>query len=66
VTFDEYLIRKKIDKVAFSQHEPSRFAEWASEFNLIHPNSFTLQKLHLINAIRRKYQLKNESKPLSS
>jgi len=66
VTFEEYLISKKIDQEAFREGEPLRYAEWEKEFNLIHPNSFTLQKLHLINPIRRKYQLKNEPKLLSS
>lgn len=66
MTFEEFLIIKKIDKEAFRQHESERFAEWQKEFDSIHPASFTSQRLYLINPIRRKYPLKNESKPLSS
>jgi hypothetical protein len=66
VTFDEFLISKKIDTDAFRLNEPERFAEWQKEFEQVHPASFTLQKLYLINPLRRKYPLKNESKPLSS
>ena len=28
---------------------------WSTEFESMHPNSFTAQKLYLINPIRRKY-----------
>jgi hypothetical protein len=33
---------------------------WKTEFEQMHPNSFTVQKLNLINPIRRKYKLKTE------
>jgi hypothetical protein len=57
VTFQEYLVSKKIDAKAFSAAEPALFATWESEFGQMHPNSFTVQKLNLINPIRRKYLL---------
>jgi hypothetical protein len=66
VTFEEYLISKKIDREAFQKDEPDRFAEWDQVFQVSHPNSFTVQKLHLLNSIRRKYPLKNTAKPISS
>jgi hypothetical protein len=58
VSFEEYLVSKKIDRDAFSKAEPVLFETWKAEFEQMHPNSFTVQKLNLINPIRRKYQLK--------
>jgi hypothetical protein len=66
LTFEEYLVQKKIDSAAFKQAEPERFEEFSSLFAQVHPNSFTVQKLNLINSIRRRYQLKEEPKPLTS
>jgi len=57
VSFEEYLAAKKIDSLAFKTAEPARWAEWENEFAQLHPDSFTLQKLNLINPIRRKYPL---------
>jgi hypothetical protein len=58
VNFEEYLHTKKIDARAFSQTEAELFNVWKNEFEQMHPNSFTVQKLNLINPIRRKYQLR--------
>jgi hypothetical protein len=58
MSFDEYLISKRIDGPAFFKSEPSLFETWRKEFDQMHPNSFTVQKLNLINPIRRKYPLK--------
>lgn len=58
MTFEEYLLGKKIDSVAFKTTEPARWSEWDVEFSQLHPDSFTLQKLNLINPIRRKYPVK--------
>ncbi len=55
MTFNDYLISKKIDAVAFQQHDPSLFGEWQYLFGQMHPESFTAQKKFLINKIRRKY-----------
>jgi hypothetical protein len=57
VTYSEYLISKKIDASAFSAAEPALYKSWENEFVQMHPNSFTVQKLNLINPIRRKYPL---------
>ncbi|MBT1704348.1 hypothetical protein [Chryseosolibacter indicus] len=58
MNFEEYLISKKIDASAFAAAEPSVFEKWKLDFEQMHPNSFTVQKLNLINPIRRKYHLK--------
>jgi hypothetical protein len=58
VTFEEYLIGKNIDSAAFKMAEEKLWSEWNQEFEQMHPNSFTVHKLNLINPIRRKYTLK--------
>jgi hypothetical protein len=58
VNFEAYLTSKKIDSAAFQKAEPELWVSWQKEFDLLHPNSFTAQKLYLINPVRRKYQLK--------
>jgi hypothetical protein len=58
VNFEAYLTSKKIDSAAFQKAEPELWENWQKEFELLHPNSFTSQKLYLINPVRRKYQLK--------
>jgi hypothetical protein len=55
--FEDYLISKKIDSGRFRDSEPQLWKSWKDEFEKMHPNSFTVQKLNLINPIRRKYQL---------
>ena len=68
-TFEAYLISKKVDSDAFKKAEPDLWKSWKDEFEQMHPNSFTVQKLNLINPIRRKYQLtvsaeeKNSAEP---
>jgi hypothetical protein len=66
VNFSEYLISKKIDERSFSAGDPDVFKQWKTEFDQLHENSFTLQKLNLINPLRRKYLLKEVSAPASS
>lgn len=58
--FKSYLIKKKIDPEAFAKGQPERFEEFKSLFDQVHPDSFTAQKLFLINPIRRTYPLKEE------
>jgi len=57
MTFEEYLISKKIDSSAFKMSEPVVWEKFKLLFDQMHPNSFTMQKLNLINGIRRKYTL---------
>lgn len=61
MTFEEYLISKKIDGAAFQAAEPALWNEWNNLFEQMNPASFTSQKLYLINPIRRKYTLKVEA-----
>lgn len=58
--FDEYLKGKKIDPAKFKQAESSQYAAFERIFNQIHPESFTQQKLFLINKIRRAYKLEDK------
>lgn len=68
MTFEEYLTAKKIDSKDFYSNERNLWESWKSEFQQMHPNSFTAQKLYLINPIRRKYPLREatpeKSEPL--
>jgi len=57
MTFEEYLIAKKIDREKFSKAEPARFEEWQLLFGQMHHESFTLHKKFLLNPIRRKYHI---------
>jgi len=59
--FDEYLRSKKIDQETFSKVDPARYAEWKALFVTMHPDSFTAQKKFLVNEIRRRYHLTEES-----
>lgn len=58
--FDEYLISKKIDPAAFKKQEPDQYQEFMRIFPQLHPSSFTMQKLYLINGIRRRFPLPEE------
>ncbi|MFD2933778.1 hypothetical protein [Spirosoma flavum] len=55
MTFEEYLIQKKISADQFQRAEPERYNEWQREFMEMHPQSFTIQKKFLLNDTRRKY-----------
>lgn len=59
--FKLYLEKKKISAESFKANEPEEWKAWAKAFELLHPESFTAQKLFLINGIRRKYPLKVET-----
>lgn len=56
--FEDYLIGKKIDPAGFRSTEPERYQEFRAIFEQVHPDSFTAQKLFLINKIRRQYPVK--------
>ena len=55
--FEAYLSSKRIDSGAFRNAEPELWESWKRDFDQMHPNSFTVQKLNLINPVRRKYLL---------
>ena len=52
---NDYLISKKIDPEKFANAEPERFRIFTIEFKQLHPDSFTAQKLFLLNQLRRTY-----------
>jgi hypothetical protein len=58
MTFEEYLVSKKIESKLFQEKEGLMWSKWKNVFEQMHPNSFTAQKFYLINPIRRKYPLK--------
>ena len=58
MTFEEYLVSKKINAGAFRSGEASRFVEWQQLFEQVHPDSFTAQKKFLLNDVRRRYLLR--------
>lgn len=57
MTFEQYLISKKIDSSLFKMHEKNLWESWGKEFDQVSPVSFTAQKLYLINPIRRRFPL---------
>jgi hypothetical protein len=52
----EYLHGKKIDAAAFQKAEAKSYDQLKDIFDQVHPDSFTQQKLFLINPLRRKYK----------
>lgn len=58
--FKTWLKLKKIDPKSFASAEMERFMELKKLFDQVHPNSFTAQKLFIINEIRRKYPFQEE------
>lgn len=58
--FKTWLKQKKINPKAFASAEMERFMELKRLFDQVHPNSFTAQKLFLINKVRRSYPLTEE------
>ncbi|NBA85618.1 hypothetical protein GVN16_07595 [Emticicia sp. CRIBPO] len=57
MSFEEYLVQKKINGEVFREKKPALYAEWKTLFEQVHPESFTLQKKFLINNIRREFLL---------
>lgn len=57
MTFKEFCIDKKIDAKLFFQGNPDLFKEMKSTFDKMHPKSFTMQYLFIINDTRRLYLL---------
>lgn len=62
-----YLISKRIDPDQFKSEEKEQYLLFNRTFSQMHPDSFTAQKLFLINKLRRKYKLEKEpDKPVVS
>ena len=60
MTFEEYLISKKIDRNLFKNSDSDLFHSWETMFNQIHPLSFTEQNKFIVNKIRRKFPIKDD------
>lgn len=58
MTFEEYCISKNINPEQFKNQEFKQYQDLQSVFENVSVESFTQQKLFLINKIRRKYILK--------
>jgi len=59
--FDDFLKGKKIDPEKFKLSDSTCYRDWKLIFDQVHPDSFTQQKLFLINKMRRTYLLKETS-----
>lgn len=55
--FEEYLKSKKIDPRKFASSDSEQYNRLKVFFDQVSPESFTQQKLFLINRTRRKYLL---------
>ncbi|MEJ7694128.1 hypothetical protein, partial [Daejeonella sp.] len=64
MTFEEFLTKKKIDRVQFQTAEPGLFTEFQSHYRQMGPKSFDHSKKFLFNKLRRAYHLKEEPKPV--
>ncbi|MES3017043.1 MAG: hypothetical protein V4721_04660 [Bacteroidota bacterium] len=64
MTFEEFLIKKKIDLAQFQTAEPGLFTEFQSHYSQMGPKSFDHTKKFLFNKLRRAYHLKEEPKPV--
>ena len=55
--WETYLEQKKINAEAYQKGNPEQYQEFQELFYQISPNSFTSQKLFLLNRIRRQYPI---------
>jgi len=65
MTFEEFLIKKKIDPVQLKNTEQALFSEFSSHFNEMGEKSFDHSKKFWFNKLRRANPLKEEPKPES-
>lgn len=63
--FQEYLYKKKIDSEKFRKADPDQWMAWKQIFDQVHPDSFTAQKLYLINPLRHLYPFTEEAAPIA-
>lgn len=63
MTFEEFLIKKKIDAVQLKAKEQSFYSEFESHFIQMGEKSFDHSKKFWFNKLRRAYHLKEEPKP---
>lgn len=63
MTFEEFLIKKKIDAIQLKAKENAFFSEFESHFLQMGEKSFDHSKKFWFNKLRRAYHLKEEPKP---
>lgn len=63
MTFEEFLIKKKIDAIQLKAKEPALFSEFESHFLQMGEKSFDHSKKFWFNKLRRAYHLEEEPKP---
>lgn len=62
MTFEKFLLKKKIDPVQLQSAEPSLFSEFRSHYSQMGEKSFDHSKKFWFNKLRRLYHLKEEPK----
>ncbi|PVY44158.1 hypothetical protein C8E01_101524 [Pontibacter virosus] len=63
MTFEEYLIKKRINREAFAAEDPARYQAWESMYAQMHPNSFYVAVKMVLNNVRLRYHLREEDVP---
>jgi len=63
MTFEEFLIKKKIDPIQLITAEPALFSEFNNHYGQMGEKSFDHSKKFWFNKLRRAYHLKEEPKP---
>lgn len=64
MTFEEFLIKKKIDLAQLKASEPDLASEFESHYRQMGEKSFDHSKKFLFNKLRRAYHIKDEPKPV--
>ncbi|HQT22663.1 MAG: hypothetical protein B7X86_07960 [Sphingobacteriales bacterium 17-39-43] len=64
MTFEEFLIKKKIDAIQLKDKDQAFFSEFESHFLQMGEKSFDHSKKFWFNKLRRAYHLKEEPKPV--
>lgn len=63
MTFEEFLIKKKIDAAQLKTADPSLFSEFNNHYEQMGEKSFDHSKKFWFNKLRKSYHLKEEPKP---
>lgn len=57
MTFEQYLTEKKINYDSFLWSNPKQYNDFKVLFNIVHPDSFTMQKKFFLNKLRMQYPI---------
>jgi hypothetical protein len=63
MTFEEYLVKKRINREVFAAEDPGRYKAWESMYAQMHPNSFYVAVKMVLNNVRLRYHLREEDVP---